>query len=161
MNACKKISLDFFDHAPSRNEATVTVEASSEKIFDVFEDARAWPLWALPIQRVDWTSPKPFGIGTTRTVTMMGGVVGEEEFCAWERGKRMAFYFTRTSLPDVAAFGEDYHVKDLGDGRCEVKWVMAMDPTGTNKRLLPFTTPLMGFGLRFMLRRFGKYVEAA
>jgi len=160
MNSCRKIDLDFFERAPVRYEAVVQVRATPEKIFDIFEDARAWTQWALPITRVDWTSPKPFGIGTTRTVTMSGGMVGEEEFCAWEYGKRMAFYFTRSNIPNVAAFGEDYHVRDLGDGRCEVKWVMAMDPTGFNKVIMPVTGPLMKFGLQFMLGSFRKYVEA-
>lgn len=160
MNECRRIEPDFFDQAPARYEATIQVRATPEKIFSIFEDADAWTRWALPITKVEWTSPPPFHVGTTRTVTMTGGIVGEEEFCAWERGTHMAFYFTRTNLPNVAAFGEDYRVRDLGNGRCEVTWVMAMDPTGLSRTLMPLTAPLMRVGLRFMLGRFGRYVEA-
>ena len=34
----------------------------------------------MPIQKVEWTSPKPYGVGTTRSVHMMGDMVGYEEF---------------------------------------------------------------------------------
>lgn len=160
MNVCRKIDGNFFLNAPARYEAQVEVRATPEKIFDIFEDADSWPRWAPPITNVEWTSSQPFHVGTTRTVSMIGGIVGEEEFSAWDRGKHMAFYFTRTNLPNVAAFGEDYRVENLGGGRCEVRWVMAMDPTGSSKMLMPLTGPLMKMGLQYMLGRFGRYVEA-
>lgn len=160
MNECRIIDTAFFDEAPTRFEAEVEIKASPEKIFEIFEDARAWPAWAPPIQRVDWTSPKPFGVGTTRTVTMSFGMAGDEKFIAWEPGKRMAFCFTRTTMPNVAAFGEDYHVEDLGNGRCRVRWIMVMEPDGISATLMPLTAPLMRWSLQFMLGRFRKYVEA-
>ncbi|TFH22191.1 MAG: SRPBCC family protein [Myxococcales bacterium] len=160
MQQCRIVDVSFFDEAPARFEAVVEIQASPEKIFQIFEDARAWAAWAPPIQSVDWTSPKPFGVGTTRTVTMSLGMVGEELFIAWERGKRMAFCFTNTTMPNVAAFGEDYHVEDLGSGRCRVRWKMAMDPEGFSKTLMPMTAPLMRWSLQFMLNRFRTYVEA-
>jgi uncharacterized protein YndB with AHSA1/START domain len=160
MKECKPIDMNFFDEAPARFEAETEIVASPEKIFDVFEDARSWAQWAPPIQRVDWTSPKPFGIGTTRTVTMSMGIVGDERFIAWERGRRMAFCFTHTTVPNMAAFGEDYHVEDLGNGRCRVRWIMALDPEGASKTFMPLTAPLMRWSLRFMLGRLKRYVES-
>ena len=67
MSECRKVGPSFFASAPARFEATVEVEATPQKIFEVFEDAHAWTVWALPIKKVEWTSPKPFGVGTTRT----------------------------------------------------------------------------------------------
>ena len=51
----------------------------------------------LGIDRVDWTSPRPFGVGTTRTVTFQGGGMEVyETFIAWDPGKHMAFTFDQS-----------------------------------------------------------------
>ena len=78
----------------------------------------AWAEW-LPITRVTWTSAKPFGPGTTRTVEV-GAQVIEETFFAWEEGKRMAFRFERSTLP-VSAAVEDYRIVPV-EGGCELRW---------------------------------------
>lgn len=160
MYACDKTTLDFFDHASACYVAEVRVRATPERIFEVFEDAYAWTVWAPPIQAVHWTSPRPFGVGTTRTVHMPGGMLGVEEFIAWEPGKRMAFCFTSCSKPNVRAFAEDYKVEELGDGTCRVQWTMAMEPTGISRLTMPLSGPFMRLGLRWMLGRFKAFVEA-
>ena len=159
MFPCKKVGLDFLSSAPARFDAQVEVHATPEQIFEVFEDAHAWTVWAPPITNVDWTSPKPYGVGTTRTVSMIGGLVGYEEFIAWERGKRMAFCFVGASRNNVSAFAEDYRVTALGAGKTRVEWTMAMEPAGVGKWTMPLFAPVMRFGLQWMLGRFGRYVE--
>lgn len=160
MYDCKRVTPDFFETAPRLFTAETEIEATPDRIFDVFEDAHAWTVWAGPIQNVEWTSPKPFGVGTTRTVTMMGNMVGEEVFIAWERGKRMAFCFTRASTSTIGAFAEDYQVEDLGDGKVRVRWVMAMEPKGPSRLTLALFGPVMSWALRGMLGNFKKYVES-
>ena len=81
-------------------------------------DAKAWTEW-LPITNVTWTSQKPFGNGTTRTVAV-GSQIVEETFFAWDEGKRMAFRFERSTLP-VSAAVEDYSVVEVPGG-CELQW---------------------------------------
>lgn len=159
MHPCREVGLEFFDAAPARFEAVVEIAATPADVFDAFEDAASWPAWALPIKHVEWTSPPPFGVGTTRTVTMVGGV-GKEVFIAWERGRRMAFRFTETSMPNTAAFAEDYQVTDLGGGRTRVRWVMAMEPTGASAAMLRVLGFAMRWGLQHMLNRFRAHVEA-
>lgn len=82
-------------------------------------DGEAWTQW-LPITKVTWTSPKPFAVGTTRTVEV-GPQVIEETFFAWDEGSRMAFRFERSSLPLSAAV-EDYRVVPTAGG-CELVWL--------------------------------------
>jgi hypothetical protein len=157
---CRKVGLEFLDSAPARFDSVVQVRATPAEIFETFEDAHSWTLWAPPIRRVEWTSPKPFGVGTTRTVYMAGGLVGREEFIAWEPGRRMAFRFDAVSRKQVDAFVEDYHVEDL-DGRvCRVSWTMALAPTGPGRIVMPLVAPLMGVALRWMLGRFARHVES-
>lgn len=156
---CTPVGLTFLDTARNVFRAEQVVRATPEQIFDVFEDAESWTVWALPIQNVEWTSPKPFGVGTTRTVSMVGGIVGYEEFVAWERGKRMAFTFVRCSKKDPEKFIEDYRVTDLGDGSCRVVWYMAMENRGGPSWVDALTRPIMSMANRWMLGRFKKYVE--
>jgi hypothetical protein len=54
------------------------------------------------ITNVTWTGPEPRGVGTTRTVDMRGGIVGDEEFLTWEPFTRMAFRFNQCSTRAVA-----------------------------------------------------------
>ncbi|MCB1843276.1 MAG: SRPBCC family protein [Halioglobus sp.] len=156
---CTPVGLDFLDKTPNVYKAEEIVRATPEQIFDVFEDEIAWTVWAPPIQRVEWTSPKPFGVGTTRTVYMMGGMTGYEEFIAWEKGKRMAFTFLACSKDNPGKFLEDYRVTDLGDGTCRVEWYMAMEARGGPGWTDALMRPFMRAGNRWMFRRFKKYVE--
>lgn len=81
-------------------------------------DAKAWTEW-LPITKVTWTSPRPFKVGTTRTVEI-GPQAVEEIFFAWDEGSRMAFRFAKSSLPLSAAV-EDYRVVPTATGS-ELIW---------------------------------------
>ncbi len=158
--ACERVGLDYFDSSPCRVVASEIVAASPERIFDVFADAESWTRWAFPIIGVEWTSPFPLEVGSTRTVTMRGGMVGWEEFIAWEPHRRMAFRFNETIEGGPAAFAEDYLVVDLGDGRSLVKWTLAMTLTGFSARTAPVTRLAMKPINSLMLRQFRRYVES-
>lgn len=160
MYECEQVGVEFFETAAHLFKAQEIIAATPEQIFEIFEDAHSWTVWAAPIQKVEWTSPTPFDVGTTRTVSMSGGLVGEEVFIAWERGKRMAFCFTAMSQDSISSFAEDYQVTDLGDGTCRVEWTMAMAPKGISKYVLRLFGPVMGFANRRMFKAFKKYVEA-
>lgn len=158
--ACTKVGLEFLEQADNVFKAEEIIRATPEQIFEVFEHAEAWTVWAMPIQKVEWTSPKPFGVGTTRTVSMMGDLAGYEEFIAWERGKRMAFTFVGCSQDTVESFLEDYRVTDLGDGTCRAEWYMALETRGFSAKMMWMTRPMMRLANRWMFGRFKQYVEA-
>lgn len=82
-------------------------------------DAKAWTQW-LPITKMEWTSPTPFGIGATR-IAEIGEEVVWETFFAWEEGRRMAFWFDASTMPITAAV-EDYRINDHALG-CELVWL--------------------------------------
>ena len=157
---CTKVGVEFLEQTPNLFVAEEIVKASPEQIFDVFEDAYPWTVWAMPIQKVKWTSPKPFGVGTTRSVYMLGGMVGHEEFVEWQRGKRMAFTFVGCNKNATEKFIEDYRVTDLNDGSCKVEWLMAMETRGFSKYFMFLTRPLMRFANRRMFKKFKRYTEA-
>lgn len=160
MHESQIVGMEYFQQAPHSYTAVVEVDATPEQIFTSFEDENAWPDWALPITKVEWTSPKPFGLGTTRRVSMMGGLVGDEVFIAWDYPKRMAFCFTHSSQKLVGSFAEDYIVEPLPNGKTRVQWNMAMTPNGFGKFTMALSRPFMSWGLQWMFNRFKKHVEA-
>ena len=145
MQSCERVGLDFVDSAPYRFVSTVDLTITPEQLFEVLADAESWPHWATVITNVEWTSPEPRGIGTTRTVTMRGGIVGAEEFLAWEPFSHMAFRFNEASSGSIAAFAEDYRVVPTAAG-CHLTWVMAMKPNGVAAKLgMSLGRPVMGW----------------
>jgi carbon monoxide dehydrogenase subunit G len=145
MKPCERVGLDFIAHAPFRFVSTVDLAITPEQVFEVFDDAESWPQWATAITKVTWTSPRPHGIGTTRTVGMRGGIIGDEEFLAWEPHSHMAFRFNEASTGSIAAFAEDYRIVPTASG-CTLTWVMAMKPKGVAARVgLSLGRPVMSW----------------
>jgi uncharacterized protein YndB with AHSA1/START domain len=156
---CDKVDDAWIDSPPVRLVNSVEIDATPEQIWTALEDAAAWPRWAKVITHVEWTSPQPFGVGTTRTVTMRGGLVGDEEFVVWEPYRRMGFRFNAATTNGVRAFAERYTIDALPSGRTRVEWVMAMAPRGASRAVVPLTRVPMRMAFGRMLRRFGKLVE--
>ena len=149
-----------FAAAPHRYRTTVELDCTPDALFDVFEDADAWPVWVRAIRSVTWTSPLPPREGTTRDVEMVGGVVLRERFTAYERGRHMQFVFTDMPGGALDGAGEDYRVTDLGDGRCRLDWTMVMVPApGLAGRAMGVTAWTTGPLLRSMARDLQRYVR--
>lgn len=157
MHPCTKVSLDYFNTAKTYT-SIVEIDATPEQIFESFENANDWPKWVPPIKHVEWTSAKPFGVGTTRTVTMIG-LVGNEVFIAWDYPQRMAFCFAHASQPLIESFAEDYIVTPLENGKTQLVWRMAMTPKGVARFSMAIFGPFMGWGNQWMLNRFKKFIE--
>jgi len=157
MKPCERVGLDFIDTAPFRFVSTVDLSITPEQLFDVLADADSWPKWAKVITKVVWTSPEPRGVGTTRTVYMRGGIVGDEEFLAWEPFTHMAFRFNEASTAGIAAFAEDYRVTPTAAG-CHLTWVMAMKPNGIAARLgMTLGKPVMAWLFQRFLHNLRDY----
>ncbi|MDX1506184.1 MAG: SRPBCC family protein [Spongiibacter sp.] len=156
---CTPVDMTFFERVAFCYVAEEVFDVSAARVFASFENADDWPRWAPPIQRVEWTSPQPFGMGTTRTVHMVGGLVGYEEFIAWERGREMAFCFVACSKDYIESFAERYEVEELAADRCRVRWSMAMKPKGFSRYFLPLFSPVMTVGVKYMLKNLKNYVE--
>lgn len=155
-----KVGMDYFQTAKYLFRSEVTIRCTPQQLFASFEDADSWPAWAMPITHVEWTSPKPFGVGTTRSVSMLGNLVGHEEFLAWEPCTHMAFRFNQVNKPNmIASFGEDYRVTDLGNGTVKLVWTVGMEPAGPGAFFMKFTKGITGWGLQWCLNGLKKYME--
>ncbi|WP_029107455.1 SRPBCC family protein [Mycobacterium sp. URHD0025] len=156
---CERVELDFIDNAPFRFVSTVELDITPEQLFEVLSDETSWPHWATVITNVEWTSPEPRGVGTTRTVTMRGHIVGDEEFLAWEPFSHMAFRFNTSTSNAISAFAEDYRVVETAEGS-HLTWVMAMKPSGLAGRLgMTVAQPVMAWLFQRFLHNLRRYTD--
>ncbi|OBK11890.1 SRPBCC family protein [Mycobacterium asiaticum] len=158
MHPCERVDLSFIENAPFRFRNSVDLAITPEQLFEVLADAASWPRWAKVITKVTWTSPEPRGIGTTRIVEMRGGIVGDEEFIAWEPFTHMAFRFNECSTRAVAAFAEDYRVEVIPGG-CRLTWTMAQKPARGGRLGMVLFGPLLNVALRRFLRNLRGYTD--
>ena len=159
MYPCERVDLDWITTAPFRFSNGVDLAVTPEQLFDVLADAQSWPQWAKVITKVTWTSPKPYGVGTTRTVDMLGGLVGDEEFLAWEPHLHMTFRFNESTSSAISAFAEDYRIVPTATGR-HLTWIMALRPNGVAGRFGLFTgQPVMAWLFQRFLHSLRRYTD--
>lgn len=158
MHACEKVGLDFIDTAKNRYRNSVDLAITPEQLFEVFEDADAWPQWAKVIRHVEWTSPLPPTVGTTRTVTMLGKLQGAEEFLVYSPCTRMAFRFNEASEKSIRAFAEDYEVVPIPGG-CRLTWTLALEVGGPGRHFMPVSGIASNLAFRKFLRNLRSYTD--
>lgn len=152
MPACQKVDHDFLQNAPVIIINSIEINTTPDVIFKSFENADDWPKWFDGMTKVEWTSPKPFGVGTTRTVTL-GALKVYEYFTRWEENKRFSFYFTKTNLPFVTALMEDYLLEPVSDQVTRFTYTVAYEPRFPASALGPM-------GKWMLSRNFKKAVES-
>ena len=134
------IDETFFDDAPVRYVRTWEVAKPAAEMWTDLTDN---PLhWCRGV-KIRWTSPQPFGVGTTRHVGVLGALQADERYFLWEEGRRQAFHGTRANLPIFKRFGEYYEVEPTGDSTCRFTWKFAVEPTALGRPGRPGTALLV------------------
>jgi ribosome-associated toxin RatA of RatAB toxin-antitoxin module len=149
-------SVDLIELNRPTLSAAVDIPVQPNQLFEILEDAEAWPRWLTAITKVVWTSPDPKGVGTTRTVEIGHAFVANEEFICWETNQRMAFRFAGCSRPIFRAFAEDYRIESA-DGGCRLTWSVLIRPRGIPESLVKVMGPLLAMALRRNLDRLHTY----
>ena len=160
MNTCTTVDMSYFENAPQIIVKEVEINKPVEEVFASLESDNDWAEWVGQIAKVEWTSPKPFQVGTTRRVTFTNDTYADEVFIAWETNKRMAFCFTETTQGGSESFAEDYQLTDLGNGRTRLRWIVAMTPKGFSKIVFALFGFLVKRMIGKMLVSFKDFMEA-
>lgn len=155
MPSLEPVDESFFASAPSRFSHTWSIARPAADVWAELTGDK--PLhWCRGLS-INWTSPRPFAVGTTRQAKVLGGVLKvQEHFFIWDEGRRYAFYVTKANAPLFRSVAEDYVVEPDGDGRCRFTWTIALTPTGLGKPGGPVNKLLFG---RFFADT-GKYFNA-
>lgn len=155
--SCDPVDEGFFATAPVRMAAHFEVPRPAAEVWGELTGER--PLhWCRILQEVSWTSPRPFGVGTTREVKALWGTsLLREHYFRWEEGRQHSFYVVEMNAPLARRFAEDYLVEPTGESSCRFSWTIAFEPTPVgipgvpvNKRLLRtlYTDTRDHYGLR-------------
>ena len=147
------VNETFFDTAPFRLSATFDIpRPATQPWADLTAES---PLaWCRIIQGTTWTSPPPFGVGTTRTVRSLGGAsVLNERFC-WEERRRQSFYVVEASTPLFRRFAEDYLVEPKSETSCRFAWTIAIEPRPVARIANPANRLLLGILFRDTRRHY-------
>ncbi|MBS1890378.1 MAG: SRPBCC family protein [Actinobacteria bacterium] len=100
--------------------------------------------WCRILNDVRWTSPRPFGVGTTREVKALGGANQlREYYFRWEEGRRHSFYAKETSSPLFKALAEDYLVEPKGERACRFTWTIAVELSAVGKAGKPVNRAIL------------------
>jgi hypothetical protein len=134
--------------------------APPAEVFAIFEDGDSWPKWFHGIHKVVWTSNKPYGVGTTRTVWLTGITV-DEHFFRWEQDRRFSFYLTAASMPLVHALAEDYLLEEIAPGYTRFTYSVAIKPRLALSMAGPIARRLFNSMLRDACQGLQSYVLKA
>ena len=137
MPRTEPIDLAFFDSAPAIYEDQWDINVPVEQFWQGLTGDR--PLHWCRLLKIRWTSSRPFGVGTTRHVSVLGTIQADEHFFLWEEGVRFAFHFTRSNLPLFRRFGEYYELKPTSPNTCQFTWKLAGEPTLVGRLGSPLT----------------------
>jgi hypothetical protein len=134
--ATQPIDETFFDRAPMRLSETFAIAKPAPEVWaDLTSDDSL--SWCRILDRITWTSPRPFSVGTTRTASSLRGTnVIRERYFRWEEGRRKSFYVVEASAPLFTRFAEDYLVEPTSATSCEFTWTIAVEPRGPLARAL-------------------------
>jgi hypothetical protein len=130
MHPLEPAGSDLLQRARAHSVAEREIPVPAEHLFSILEEGETWCRFFPVIRKVEWTSPRPFGEGTTRTVTVVGGIRLEEVFWTWKPDRRMGFAVTAASNNALKGLVELYDVIPIEDRRCRLRWEMGMELNG-------------------------------
>lgn len=150
--------LGYAKDAPHCIDNQTLIEASPERVFEVLSGSD-WGDWFVDFKRVDWTSPEPYGQGSTRTVTLKILSV-KERFLAWEPGRRFSFSIDAISVPLVKAMMEDMQLEPVEGGRAtRFRWRVYYTPSPLMVAFHPIARKIFGNMFTQSLKNLKAYAE--
>jgi hypothetical protein len=145
----------FFTTAPQRYSETMDVQRPAEQVWaDLTADDTL--SWCRLVTGVTWTSPRPFGVGTTRTVRIGGLLAVDERYFRWDEGRHKSFHVVRANLPLFRRVAEDYVVEETGPSACRFTWTIAAEPLPAARP----GAPLNGLIFRGLFRDTRRYLAS-
>jgi hypothetical protein len=127
------VDAGFFEDAPWRFVDTFDIGLPASDVWaELVADGAL--SFCRSLRGARWTSARPFGVGTTRTMpALFGALVVDETYFRWEEGRRQSFYVDRANLPMFRRFAEDYLLDETSTRTSRLTWTLALGPTSLGK----------------------------
>lgn len=142
------VDESFFDTAPHRYVYPIDLAVAPERVWQSLTSDESVAGWGFAVRSVRWTSPRPFGVGTTREVVLPLGVITvRERFIVWENGSRYAFEVYEATRGLFRRFAENYVVERRAGGS-RLTWTVALEPRPKLRGAVELGRPLnrLAFG---------------
>ena len=144
------VAEGFFDDAPHVLRYSYDLDVPAERVWASLVSDNSVADWTPLLASIAWTSPRPLGEGSTRTVVLPGrALTMHEYFFAWHEGRRFSFYVTEANRPLFQSFAEDYLVEPTATG-CRFTWTFALSGTPRTRLLLSALAPVNAVQFRQM-----------
>jgi|SRR5579875_902383 len=131
--------------------------ASPERVWKSLVSDESLKAWGLGVQDLRWTSPRPFGVGTTREVVLpLRAMTVREEFIRWDEGKGYSFYVREANRPGLRSFAENYEIEPDGNGTL-FTWTIALEPKGAFAPVMKLLGPVNRAAFGSVVRGGKKY----
>jgi Polyketide cyclase / dehydrase and lipid transport len=154
LEACDEHFLRSGHH---RQVAVIEIPQPADRVWAALTSDDALK-WCRALSGVTWTSPRPFGVGTTRTARTPGGALALKEiYFRWEDGRRKSFYVSEATLPLFRRFAEDYLVEETSPSSCRFTWTVGNESPPAARP----GDPINGFITRSLFRDTGRYFGAS
>jgi len=112
----------------ARHSHVLDIDAPPAAVWAALTADDALASWSPLVSAVSWETPRPFGVGTVRVVTLGPGVLAlRERFWCWEDEHRMAFTVDAATRPGLRSFGEDVELTPTATGT-RVRWTFGYTP---------------------------------
>ena len=141
---------EMFTSAPHIYRYQKRYAAPPERVWESLASDESLAAWGPSVKEVNWLSPRPFGVGTTREVVLAGGLARvHERFFRWDDGSGYSFAVYEASVPVFRRFAEDYSVQPDGANNQATlfNWTVAIEPK--DRYALPFKLASRGIKAGF------------
>ena len=129
-HALEPADAGFFETAPHIFRYQKRFPAPPERVWESLASDASLAAWGPTVKEVNWLSPRPFGVGTTREVVLAPGVARvRERYFRWDEGSGCSFAVYEANVPIFKRFAEDYVVEpDGSDNQATLfTWTVAIE----------------------------------
>jgi hypothetical protein len=120
----------FFVDAPHRVVVDVTVNRPAADVWTELTEDNPMASYCRALSSITWTSPRPFGVGTTRTARILGGLITlDEYYSTWDEGRRKVFVGVRVMPPVLRRVAEEYLIEPIDAQHSRFRWTAVWEPT--------------------------------
>ncbi|MFD9548449.1 SRPBCC family protein [Nocardia salmonicida] len=130
---------EFLASASNRFVHVLDIPAPPSEVWAALIADDALVSWSGLVTGMRWTTPRPFGVGSRRVVTLGRVAALTERFYRWDDQRRMTFTVDFASIPGLRRFAEDIELASTATGT-RLTWTFAVEGKPALQLLLRSTS---------------------